>query len=119
MIKWLSSFIGRIVGRIKVYKSTILIGLASILIPVSAYLLVEGVEAGKLWALLTFIFGIISLISAVVYAKSDETKEEEKYKEQLELTKETSEKLISELKRLRQEMKLLLGGRNERKRKSK
>jgi hypothetical protein len=118
MIEWFTSLIRQIVGRLKQNMSALFLALGMMFVPLGFYLLVEG-NIGVWYARITVILGIVCQIIAYLYARYDQKKEDFKYLTQYTLTKESSEKLITEIRGLRQDIKEVSDGGKQQKPKTK
>jgi 4-hydroxybenzoate polyprenyltransferase len=94
MIRRLVSLLRQIVGRVKMYKTTLWLGFAAIMIPISLM-----VVADKKLALIGLGLGFIALIMAVVNASIEERRDNAKFKLQMNVLIS----MLNELKRMRGE----------------
>jgi hypothetical protein len=116
MLKKLVSLIRRILGRIKENMSALFLSAGVMLIPLGFYFLAEEV-INSWFDGIGVVLGIICLIMAYVYARSEKKEEDKKYLTQLLITKESSSDLLTELKELRQELKEVNSDKRSQKRK--
>ena len=100
MNKWYP-LLKRIIGGLKMYRIAVFMGLMAISIPLGFYLLIEGGEKLSILSLILLIFGVACIVLSIVAVQADKKESDDKYKEQLRLTKEASSNLITEIKGLR------------------
>jgi hypothetical protein len=125
MYKWLASKLRWILGRVKrMNKTALLIGVASFsfsaAFPLFIYLMGQEKKDWGLFAVVVafLLIGMISWLGAIKAADKADSIENVKYIEQMRLTQQSSDNMISEFKGLRNDISGLLNEirqeRNER-----